>query len=114
MWCQSCRGEYEEEDAGTCKECYDEASETKEELKREIDDLKSKVEFLRLASPLHDHHLHYSPSSASPSSSSSSSSTTDLLLHASPPSSSSSSSPPPPPPSRPRPPRRPHQQVSRF
>ncbi|OAY68051.1 BTB/POZ domain-containing protein [Ananas comosus] len=62
------------------------ASETKEELKREIDDLKSKVEFLRLASPLHDHHLHYSPSSSS----SSSSSTTDLLLHASPSSSSSS------------------------
>ncbi|XP_074563420.1 BTB/POZ domain-containing protein At4g08455 [Curcuma longa] len=65
MWCQSCREEYEERDAGTCKECYEEASETEEELKREIDDLKSKVAFLRLASPLDDL-----------------ASTTDLLLHA--------------------------------
>lgn len=52
MWCQSCREEYEEDDAGTCKECYEEASETEEELKREIEDLKSKVSFLRLNSPL--------------------------------------------------------------
>ncbi|RWW42250.1 hypothetical protein BHE74_00052220 [Ensete ventricosum] len=73
MWCQSCREEYEERDAGTCKECYEEASETEEELKREIDDLKSKVAFLRLASP-HDLVA-----------------TTDLVLHAS--SSSSPSSP---------------------
>ncbi|CAL9110239.1 unnamed protein product, partial [Musa acuminata var. zebrina] len=73
MWCQSCREEYEERDAGTCKECYEEASETEEELKREIDDLKSKVAFLRLASP---HDLV---------------STTDLVLHAS--SSTSPSSP---------------------
>ncbi|URE24859.1 C2-BTB1 - Bric-a-Brac, Tramtrack, Broad Complex BTB domain with C2 subfamily [Musa troglodytarum] len=73
MWCQSCREEYEERDAGTCKECYEEASETEEELKREIDDLKSKVAFLRLASP---HDLV---------------STTDLILHAS--SSASPSSP---------------------
>ncbi|KAG6526366.1 hypothetical protein ZIOFF_016349 [Zingiber officinale] len=65
MWCQSCREAYEERDAGTCKECYEEASETEEELKREIDDLKSKVAFLRLASPLDDL-----------------ASTTDLLLHA--------------------------------
>lgn len=58
MWCQSCREEYEEADAGTCKECYEEASETEEELKREIEDLKSKVAFLRLISPLDFNHQH--------------------------------------------------------
>ncbi|XP_072970697.1 BTB/POZ domain-containing protein At4g08455 [Typha angustifolia] len=79
MWCQSCREEYEEEDAGTCKECYEEASETEEELKREIEDLKAKIAFLRLSSPLDLHSY--------------SSSTTDLLLHAS--SASSSCSPAP-------------------
>lgn len=76
MWCQSCREAYEELDAGTCKECYEEASETEEELKREIEDLKSKVAFLRLNSPIESHHLHRS------SSSSSSSSSADILLHA--------------------------------
>uniref|UniRef100_J3MJU7 BTB domain-containing protein n=1 Tax=Oryza brachyantha TaxID=4533 RepID=J3MJU7_ORYBR len=50
MWCQSCKEEYEEEDAGTCKECYEEASETEEELKREIDDLRSRLLFLPLPS----------------------------------------------------------------
>lgn len=74
MWCQSCREEYEEGDAGTCKECYEEASETEEELKREIEDLKAKIAFLRLCSPLDGVY----------SSSSSSSSTDLLLLHASP------------------------------
>ncbi|CAN6197434.1 unnamed protein product [Urochloa humidicola] len=54
MWCQSCKEEYEEEDAGTCKECYEEASETEEELKREIDDLRSRLHFLRLPSPTVD------------------------------------------------------------
>ncbi|KAF8731727.1 hypothetical protein HU200_015658 [Digitaria exilis] len=54
MWCQSCKEEYEEEDAGTCKECYEEASETEEELKREIDDLRSRLLFLRLPSPTLD------------------------------------------------------------
>ncbi|KAL6639639.1 hypothetical protein ACP70R_023369 [Stipagrostis hirtigluma subsp. patula] len=54
MWCQSCKDEYEEEDAGTCKECYEEASETEEELKREIDDLRSRLLFLRLPSPTLD------------------------------------------------------------
>lgn len=68
MWCQSCRAEYEELDAGTCKECYEEASETEEELKREIEDLKSKVAFLRLNSPLDNHHLRHSAA--------------DILLHA--------------------------------
>ncbi|KAK3126778.1 hypothetical protein QOZ80_7AG0562320 [Eleusine coracana subsp. coracana] len=54
MWCQSCKEEYEEEDAGTCKECYEEASETEEELKREIDDLRSRLLFLRLHFPTLD------------------------------------------------------------
>ncbi|KAK6938351.1 BTB/POZ domain [Dillenia turbinata] len=53
MCCFSCREPYAPGDAGTCKECYEEASETEEELKREIDDLKSKVAFLRLSSSLH-------------------------------------------------------------
>ncbi|KAL0928736.1 hypothetical protein M5K25_000655 [Dendrobium thyrsiflorum] len=55
MWCQSCREEYKEKDAGTCKECYEEASETEEELKREIEDLKAKVSFLRLCPPVDPH-----------------------------------------------------------
>ncbi|GMN45508.1 hypothetical protein TIFTF001_014694 [Ficus carica] len=46
--CISCQEDY---DAGTCKKCYKEANETKEELKREIDDLKAKVAFLRFWSP---------------------------------------------------------------
>jgi hypothetical protein len=37
MWCQSCKEEYEEEDARTCEECYEEASEMEEELKHETD-----------------------------------------------------------------------------
>uniref|UniRef100_A0A0D9WXD9 BTB domain-containing protein n=1 Tax=Leersia perrieri TaxID=77586 RepID=A0A0D9WXD9_9ORYZ len=65
MWCQSCKEEYEEEEAGTCKECYEEASETEEELKREIDDLRSRLLFLRLPDPLShsDLLLHAIPSS---------------------------------------------------
>ncbi|KAJ3683477.1 hypothetical protein LUZ60_013704 [Juncus effusus] len=51
MYCQSCREEYGEEEAGTCKECYEEASETEEELHREIDHLKSLLSFLRLDPP---------------------------------------------------------------
>ncbi|KAK9096221.1 hypothetical protein Sjap_021718 [Stephania japonica] len=52
MRCLSCREEYDEANAGTCKECYEEASETEEELKREIDDLKSKLKFLTARSPV--------------------------------------------------------------
>ncbi|KAL8481940.1 hypothetical protein ACS0TY_027634 [Phlomoides rotata] len=48
MKCLSCKEDYGDRDAGTCRECYEEAGETEEELKREIDDLKSKVNFLRL------------------------------------------------------------------
>ncbi|XP_020595589.1 BTB/POZ domain-containing protein At4g08455-like, partial [Phalaenopsis equestris] len=66
MWCQSCREEYKEKDAGTCKECYEEASETEEELKREIEDLKAKVAFLRLSPPVDSHFAN---------------SNADLLLH---------------------------------
>lgn len=50
MKCLSCKEDYGHRDAGTCRECYEEAGETEEELKREIDDLKSKVNFLRLVS----------------------------------------------------------------
>ncbi|KAL7086171.1 hypothetical protein ACP275_14G323200 [Erythranthe tilingii] len=50
MKCLSCKEDYGDSDAGTCRECYEEAGETEEELKREIDDLKSKVNFLRLLS----------------------------------------------------------------
>ena len=56
MKCLSCLEDYRSRDAGTCKECYDEANETEEELKREIEDLKAKVAFLRFWSPLD--HLH--------------------------------------------------------
>ncbi|KAH7529534.1 hypothetical protein ACOSP7_009745 [Xanthoceras sorbifolium] len=52
MRCISCKVEYGRHEAGTCKECYEEASETEEELKREIEDLKAKVAFLRFWSPL--------------------------------------------------------------
>lgn len=51
MRCISCQEDYDAGDAGTCKECYEEANETEEELKREIDDLKAKVAFLRFWSP---------------------------------------------------------------
>lgn len=52
MKCISCREDYGTRDAGTCKECYEEASETEEELKREIEELKAKVAFLRISSPI--------------------------------------------------------------
>ncbi|XP_043717436.1 BTB/POZ domain-containing protein At4g08455 [Telopea speciosissima] len=55
MRCISCREEYLAIDAGTCKECYEEASETEEELKREIEDLKAKVAFLSFWSPVDNH-----------------------------------------------------------
>uniref|UniRef100_A0A5B7AIU1 BTB domain-containing protein n=1 Tax=Davidia involucrata TaxID=16924 RepID=A0A5B7AIU1_DAVIN len=62
MKCLSCKEDYEARDAGTCRECYEEASETEEELKREIDDLKAKVAFLRFWTPLdHHHHQRFTP-----------------------------------------------------
>lgn len=47
MWCRSCKKGYDEEDAKTCKECYEEAIETEEELKHEIDELRSRLLFLQ-------------------------------------------------------------------
>ncbi|XP_066392165.1 BTB/POZ domain-containing protein At4g08455-like [Miscanthus floridulus] len=58
-----------EELAGTCRECYDEASETEEELKREIDELRSRLLFLFLRLP-------------SPTLDAASAPNCDLLLHA--------------------------------
>ncbi|MED6123475.1 hypothetical protein PIB30_049486 [Stylosanthes scabra] len=52
--CRSCDEEYEADDARTCKACYENANENQEKLKREIDDLKSKVSFLKLPSPSQD------------------------------------------------------------
>ncbi|KAK8691893.1 hypothetical protein V6N13_075388 [Hibiscus sabdariffa] len=64
MKCISCKEEYGSRDAGTCKECYEEASETEEELKRQIEHLKAKVAFLRFWSPLD--HAQRGPSMAGP------------------------------------------------
>ncbi|KAI4339706.1 hypothetical protein MLD38_024617 [Melastoma candidum] len=44
--CLSCKEEFSAQDAGTCKECYEEAGETEDELRREIGELKSKIAFL--------------------------------------------------------------------
>lgn len=52
MLCLSCEVYFNSEDAGTCKECYEEANETEEELEAEIDDLKAKIAFLKLLSPV--------------------------------------------------------------
>lgn len=49
MKCVSCKEDYVSRDAGTCRECFEEASETEEELRREIDELRSKVNFLRFS-----------------------------------------------------------------
>ncbi|GLU00949.1 hypothetical protein SLE2022_182820 [Rubroshorea leprosula] len=56
MKCLSCREDYNAYVAGTCKVCYEEASETEEALKQEIEDLKAKVAFLRFWSPLDHNH----------------------------------------------------------
>ncbi|CAN1130417.1 BTB/POZ domain-containing protein At4g08455 [Linum perenne] len=50
MRCFSCKEEYDAVDAGTCKDCYDEATETEQELKKEIEDLKAKIAFLKFSS----------------------------------------------------------------
>ncbi|XP_062098149.1 BTB/POZ domain-containing protein At4g08455-like isoform X1 [Humulus lupulus] len=65
--CISCQEDYDAHDGGTCKECHDEANETEEDLKREIEDLKAKVAFLKLCDPI-DYPNHYStgPRSYSP------------------------------------------------
>ena len=51
MRCLSCEEEYDMDDSGTCRECYQEANEAEEELRREIEELKSKVSFLTLPYP---------------------------------------------------------------
>lgn len=48
MTCISCKDEYTTSSAGTCRECYEEASETEEELKKEIEELKSRIAFLKM------------------------------------------------------------------
>ena len=63
MRCLSCEEDYDPVDSGTCKECYEEANETEEELKREIEDLKAKVAFLKLLSPIDHHTWSHGPSS---------------------------------------------------
>ncbi|RDY04661.1 BTB/POZ domain-containing protein, partial [Mucuna pruriens] len=50
--CLSCDEEYDLDQAGTCRECYQEANEAEEELRREIEELKAKVSFLTLPSPI--------------------------------------------------------------
>eukprot|EP00252_Welwitschia_mirabilis_P002310 TRINITY_DN12227_c0_g2_i1.p1 TRINITY_DN12227_c0_g2~~TRINITY_DN12227_c0_g2_i1.p1 ORF type:complete len:261 (+),score=58.93 TRINITY_DN12227_c0_g2_i1:277-1059(+) len=47
MICISCKEDYMPSSAGTCRECYEEASETEEELKKEIEELKSRIGFLK-------------------------------------------------------------------
>ncbi|GLJ47536.1 hypothetical protein SUGI_1003890 [Cryptomeria japonica] len=51
MTCLSCKDHYKASDAGTCRECYEEASETEEELKKEIEELKAKISFLKMWAP---------------------------------------------------------------
>ncbi|XP_019464120.1 PREDICTED: BTB/POZ domain-containing protein At4g08455 isoform X2 [Lupinus angustifolius] len=50
MRCISCEEDYDHDGAGTCKECYEEANETEEEYKRQIEELKAKINFLKLSS----------------------------------------------------------------
>ncbi|KAK7351084.1 hypothetical protein VNO77_10261 [Canavalia gladiata] len=50
--CLSCQEEYDTDDLGTCRECYLEVHETEEDLKSQIEDLKSKLSFLKLPSPI--------------------------------------------------------------
>ncbi|PON91577.1 Voltage dependent potassium channel [Trema orientale] len=59
MRCISCQEDYDAREGGTCKECYDEANETEEDLKREIEDLKAKVAFLRFWAPFDSPHSPY-------------------------------------------------------
>eukprot|EP01018_Ginkgo_biloba_P019064 Gb_20271 [translate_table: standard] len=48
MTCISCKDQYTTNNAGTCRECYEEASETEEELKKEIEELKARIAFLKM------------------------------------------------------------------
>ncbi|XP_052203273.1 BTB/POZ domain-containing protein At4g08455-like [Diospyros lotus] len=53
MSCLSCHTNFWRSDYGYCRECSEEASKAKEELKHENDDLKAKVDFLSLPLGLH-------------------------------------------------------------
>lgn len=45
--CLSCKETYTKRSAGTCRECYEEASETEEALKKEIEELQARIAFLK-------------------------------------------------------------------
>ncbi|KAK7301986.1 hypothetical protein RJT34_12863 [Clitoria ternatea] len=67
LQCLSCEEEYDPKDAGTCKECYDEAKEELkcknkelEELKCKNQELESKASFLSLSSPVLNHSFSFS------------------------------------------------------
>ncbi|GLJ43249.1 hypothetical protein SUGI_0897940 [Cryptomeria japonica] len=47
MSCLSCKDEYNIDYVGTYRECYEEESETEEELKKEIEELKARIAFLK-------------------------------------------------------------------
>ncbi|KAI5073298.1 hypothetical protein GOP47_0011311 [Adiantum capillus-veneris] len=49
--CLSCKETYTSRRAGTCRECYDEASETEEALKKEIEELHARIAFLKTWAP---------------------------------------------------------------
>ncbi|MCO5594542.1 hypothetical protein L7F22_048574 [Adiantum nelumboides] len=49
--CLSCKETYTARCAGTCRECYDEASETEEALKKEIEELHARIAFLKTWAP---------------------------------------------------------------
>ncbi|XP_039171162.1 BTB/POZ domain-containing protein At4g08455 isoform X2 [Eucalyptus grandis] len=52
--------------SSTCEECHEKAKQTKEKLKREIENLKAEVAFLSFWSPADRHHHHLSGGSYGP------------------------------------------------
>ncbi|XP_044479313.1 BTB/POZ domain-containing protein At4g08455-like [Mangifera indica] len=58
-YCQCCRRAYWSREGGACKDCYERSEETVEELQLENEELKAKIAFLRISSPL-DHRDHAS------------------------------------------------------
>lgn len=51
MTCLSYKDQYKTSDDGTCREFYEEVSETEEELKKDIEELKAKISFLKMWAP---------------------------------------------------------------
>lgn len=51
IFCVSCKESHTSRRAGTCLECYEEASETEEVLKKEIEDLTARIAFLKTWAP---------------------------------------------------------------